>query len=252
MNNALHQKELIDFLKTNPPITTNDFLNFYRQFNPDMPVNTLRWRIHELKQQGIIYSPKRGIYTLKEKESFYPVISPKMSTLAELLAKRFPSVRFSIYAAQWIGNLSNHVYQTNNLVVEIDIDVLDAAFYLLKEQFPNTFISPEQKMYDYYILPQEENIIVNRLHVDAPLSKVKANFYTPKLEKLIVDLLINEPVILPIGTSEIELIVANALDNYAINYSALGRYATKRNVKEQLDKLLSGGLKENDPKGKLY
>ncbi len=236
MNNALHKKELINFLNEKSPITAQEFLKFYHQFDPNLPINTLRWRIFELKKQGIIYSPKRGLYALNEKEFFQPAISQKMHEVAELLQERFPTVRFSIYPTQWIGNLTNHVYQTNNLVVEIDIDVLDAAFYFLREYFPNTFISPEQKMYDYYILPQEENIIINRLHVDAPLNKVSKNFYTPKLEKLLVDVAVNDPVILSIGAAEIKAIITNALDTYNINYSTLKRYATKRNAKRKLEK----------------
>lgn len=245
MKTALHTKDLIIFLKNNLTVTTQDLLGFYHQFNSDLPINTLRWRIYELKQQGIIYSPKRGLYALNKKESFQPIPTQKMEELANLLQEKFPSVRFSIYPTKWVGNLSNHVYKTNNLVIEIDVDVLDAAFHFLKEHFPNTFLSPEQKMYDYYILPQEENIIINRLHVDAPLNKIKKNYYTPKLEKLIIDLVINDPVIFPVGTTEIKTIITNALDTYNINYSTLTRYANKRNAKQKLDKLISlGGILE--------
>ena len=42
-------------------------------------------------------------------------------------------------------------------------------------------------MYNYYISPQEENMIVNQLHVDASLNKVNDNFYTPKREKLLIE-----------------------------------------------------------------
>ncbi|MGH1789579.1 DUF6577 family protein [Enterococcus faecalis] len=243
MEKALHKKDLIIFLKNNQTVTTQEFLDFYRQFNPDLPINTLRWRIYELKQQGIIYSPKRGIYALNKKEPFQPILTQKMEELATLLQEKFPYVRFSIYPTKWVGNLSNHVYKTNNLVIEIDADILDAAFHFLKEHFPNTFLSPEQKMYDYYILPQEENIIINRLHVDAPLNKIRKNYYTPKLEKLIIDLVINDPVIFPVGVAEVKTIITNALDTYNINYSTLTRYANKRNAKQKLDKLIPlGGL----------
>ncbi|MBC1500620.1 hypothetical protein HB943_08375 [Listeria weihenstephanensis] len=247
MEKALHKIELMSFLKKNPTVSTQELLNFYRQFNPDLPMNTLRWRIYELKQQGIIYSPKRGLYSLNTKESFQPLPLQKMEELADLLQEKFPYVRFSIYPTKWLGNLSNHIYITNNLVIEIDADVLDAAFHFLKEHFPNTFLSPEQKMYDYYILPQEENIIINRLHVDAPLNKVRKNYYTPKLEKLIIDLLINDPIIFPVGGAEIKTIIRNAVDTYNINYSTLTRYANKRNTKKQIDKLISlGGITKND------
>lgn len=241
MTKALHKKDLIIFLKNNPIVTTQELFDFYHQFNPDLPISTLRWRIYELKKQGIIYSPKRGGYALNKKESFQPEPTQEMEKLASLLQERFPYAPFSIYSTRWIGNLSNHVYKTNNLVIEIDADILDATFHFLKEHFPNTFLSPEQKMYDYYILPQEENIIINRLHVDAPLNKIRANYHTPKLEKLIVDLVINDPIIFPIGVAEVKTIITNALEVYNINYSTLTRYANKRNAKQKLDKLISLG-----------
>lgn len=240
MENALHKKDLISFLKNNPIITTQDFLTFYRQFTPDIPLNTLRWRIHELKQDGIIYSPKRGLYSLNKKESFQAGTTPKMDEIAILLQEKFPyDVRFNIYPTKWIGDLTKHVYQINNLVIEIDADVLEPAFYFLKERFPNTFLSPGQEMYDYYILPDKENIIINRLYVDAPLNKIEKNYYTPKLEKLIVDLLINDPVIYPVGNAEVETIIEEAFNTYNVNYSTLTRYANKRNAKRRLDDVIS-------------
>lgn len=244
MKKKLHQEDLINFLNSNETTNTQQLWDFYRQFEPNLPINTLRWRIYELKQQGIIYSPKRGLYELNRKEPFQITPTKKMENLAELLEEKFPYARFSIYPTEWIGNLSNHIYKTNNLIVEIDADILNVAFHFLKEYFPNTFLSPDKKMYDYYILSQEENIIINRLHVDAPLNKVRKNYYTPKLEKLIIDLAINEPIILPLGDAEIKTILKNAINTYNINLSTLNRYANKRNAKEKLNKLISlGGIK---------
>lgn len=244
LKKKLHQKDLINFLNSNETINTQQLWDFYRQSEPDLPINTLRWRIYELKQQGIIYSPKRGLYELNKKESFQITPTKKMEDLAKLLEEKFPYVRFSIYPTEWIGNLSNHIYMTNNLIVEIDADILNVTFHFLKEHFPTTFLSPDKKMYDYYILPQEENIIINRLHVDAPLNKVRKNYYTPKLEKLIIDLVINDPIILPLGDAEIKMILKNAINTYNINLSTLNRYANKRNAKEKLNKLISlGGIK---------
>lgn len=244
MEKALRKNDLIIFLSNNPTVTTKELLDFYREFKPDLPINTLRWRIYELKRQGIIYSPKRGVYTLNKKDTFQPIPTPKMDELAKLLQEKFPYIRFSMYLTKWLGSLTKHMFLTNNLVIEVDADVLDATFHFLKEHYPNTFLSPEQKMYDYYISSKEENIIINRLHVDAPLNKIRENYYTPKLEKLIIDLVINDPVIFPVGAAEIETMITNALDTYNINYSTLIRYANKRHTKQKLGKLipLEGGI----------
>lgn len=230
MPKSFHIDELRVYLKEKKIVTIQELMAFYQQFTPDLSMSTLRWRVYELKQQKILYSPKRGQYALQEKEIFNPNPTKKMDELALLLQSRFPDVKFSIYPAQWIGNLSNHIYQTTNMIVEIDADVLDAAFYFLKENFTNTYLTPDEKMYTYYISPQEENIILNRLYVDAPVAKVKENYYIPKLEKLVVDLLINEPIIFPVGESEIKTIIMNATDTYSVSLSTLMRYAKKRHA----------------------
>lgn len=169
-----------------------------------------------------------------------------MEKIASLLKERFPYVRFNIYLTRWFNQLTNHIYQTNNLIVEIDGDVLETAFYFLRERYPNTFLSPNQEMYDHYILSQETNLMVNRLHVDAPLLKVSENYFMPKLEKIIVDLVINDPVIFPVETAEIKNMIENALDVYEINYSTLFRYAEKRKAKQRLGDLK--GLGEGEEK----
>lgn len=239
MASNLHLNELVKFLKTRSPVSTKELLNFYRQFTPNLPINTLRWRIYELKRQEVIYSPKRGLYALNVKKSFAPSPDERMLTISNLLQSKFPYVNFCLCPTQWLGKLTTHSYQSNDLIIEIDADVQNAAFHFLKEQFPNTFISPNQEMYDHYIQSSNENLIVNRLYVDAPLNKIAGNFYVPKIEKIIVDLLVNTPTIFPVSSAEIQTIIKNLLTTYNINYSTLMRYATKRNASRKLEKILS-------------
>lgn len=130
MASNLHQNDLISFLTNRPPASTKELLTFYRQFTPDLPVNTLRWRIYELKRQGIIYSPKIGLYTLNDKKTFAPLPDERMLNVANLLQSKFPYVDFSMYPTEWIGKLSNHVYQSNNLIIEIDADVLLSLIHI--------------------------------------------------------------------------------------------------------------------------
>ena len=67
MSSALKQSELENFLRQNQFVTTQQLLKFYREFEPDLKVNTLRWRIYHLKQANVIYSPKRGVFSLQKK-----------------------------------------------------------------------------------------------------------------------------------------------------------------------------------------
>jgi hypothetical protein len=102
----------------------------------------------------------------------------------------------------------------------------------LTESNPRVFLQPDMNIFQLYINNSEENIIVSRLLFDSPLSKIDGNFYTPKIEKLIVDLLVNRPMILPISDEERKIIAQNMIDTYTINQSTLNRYATKRNAEK--------------------
>ena len=86
-------------------------------------------------------------------------------------------------------------------------------------------------------------MIIERLYVDRPLNRRSVNYQIPKQEKLLVDLIVNDPMILPVGVSEVKKIIANALSKYNLNYSTILRYAKKRRVEK---KLIPFGIKESE------
>lgn len=243
MSSAFKLSELVSFLKQNQLVSTQQLLEFYRTFEPDIKVTTLRWRIYHLKQAGVIYTPKRGMYALQGKKAFQPEQTEKMRNLAQAIQAKYPYANFSIYPTEWLADLAEHVYQSRNIILEVDADALNSVFHFVKERYPNVYLCPDQGMYDLYISPREENIIVNRLYVDAPLNRVEGNYHLPKLEKLLVDLIINDPLILPVGESDVKSVVTNAREKYNVNYSTLLRYAKKRHISK---KLTSFGLKESE------
>ena len=54
MTSKLMISELEIFLKNNQPVSTQQLLEFYQTFEPDIKVNTLRWRIYQLKQNNVL------------------------------------------------------------------------------------------------------------------------------------------------------------------------------------------------------
>lgn len=61
----MNSKMKVDELKRkfkNKPFTSKEFYNFYLKEEPNLKETTFRWRVHSLKNDGIIYSPKRGLY----------------------------------------------------------------------------------------------------------------------------------------------------------------------------------------------
>ncbi|WP_319995433.1 DUF6577 family protein [Trichococcus shcherbakoviae] len=243
MTSKLMISELEIFLKNNQPVSTQQLLEFYQTFEPDIKVNTLRWRIYQLKQNNVLYSPSRGQFVLPEKQAFQPEQTKRMTELAEMIQEKYPYANFSVYPTEWLNDLADHIYLSKNVILEVDIDALKSVFHFLKQQYRNVYLNPDEKFYDLYISPQEENIILKRLYVDAPLNRINENYHIPKLEQLLVDIIINDPMILPIGASEVKKIITNAQDKYNLNYSTILRYAKKRHVEK---KLILFGLMEKE------
>lgn len=228
MTTTFKIKELKRYLRNHQPVDTKQLLQFYRSFDFSLSFSTLRWRIHELKKREIIYSPKRGQYALREKEAFPQYETPEMKDLARLIQVNYPEVKFSIFTTEWLTRFSDYTYFYHNLVVDVEGQSLNNVFQLIKQHHSNVFLSPDETKYRYYLSPDQENIIVNRLHVDAPLNNIDSHYYVPKFEKLIVDLMINSPIILMISKHEMKHILTRAQEKHHINFSTLRRYAKKR------------------------
>lgn len=67
----MSDKMRIDELKevfNKRPFTSTELFEFYLQKEPDLKKTTFRWRIYNLKNEGVIYNLKRGLYTTEGKK----------------------------------------------------------------------------------------------------------------------------------------------------------------------------------------
>ena len=90
MYDTLHIEELYNVLGNSERVSTFDIVNFYRSFIPDMPISTIRWKIHSLVDKGIIYPIGRGIYKFGRKTIFEPHVYRKTEVIADIMRRRLP------------------------------------------------------------------------------------------------------------------------------------------------------------------
>lgn len=176
----------------------------------------------------VIYSPARGKYALQEKETFLHKQTQSIKRLAKVVQKNHPTTKFSIYSTECLTRFSKLTYPANNLIIDVEGSSLKTTYQSIKTTYSNAFLFPEEANYRHSISPERENIIVNRLYADAPLTNIDSFYYVPKLEKILIDLIINDPIILMISKHEMKQILTHIHNTYNINYSTLKRYAKKR------------------------
>ncbi|QHA38256.1 hypothetical protein D5E69_22375 [Rossellomorea marisflavi] len=217
----------------NRPFTSRELYHFYLNYEPDLNENTFRWRIYNLKKEGIITSVKRGTYMLESRIDFIPPINLSLKRMYNKIKEQFPYIDISIWETNWLNNYMVHQPRTDNVIVEVDKDAMESVFSLLQETRSNVFLNPSKNEIDTYLLTGKNNIVVKNLVVESPI-QLQEKIHVPKIEKILVDLFIEKDLFIMYQGKELANIYELIFETFNINQSTLNRYATKRNVKERL------------------
>ena len=217
-----------------PHTTREELLGFYRSFEPDLKDSTFAWRIHSLKEKNLLKPVRKGVYTLSPKPQFHLQVEPKLRAIAIKLMKQFPTVRFCVWSTKWLNDWMIHQPGRFLLLVEAEAAATESVFYFLKdEHYKNVFLNPDDTLLERYIYEETESIIVKPLITKAPLEKGK-KIATPSLEKILVDLFIDQKLFSPFQGSELIYIYNTLHSKYALNITKMTAYAKRRTKEEEL------------------
>ena len=215
--NAFSSKELFEFYKTN---------------EADLKDGTFRWRVYELKKEGLIRSIKRGVYILDHKKKFQPEISHTTKLLYNMIRQKFPYIDICVWDTSWLDNFMNHQIYTSNTIFEVDKEAVSSVFNMLKEKKDRVYLNPDEREVENYIL-SENAIIVKSILREVPVQDSN-NVKIPKLEKILVDLYFDKTLLISYQGDEMKNIFNRAFEEYEINLTTLYRYARNRGIKDKI------------------
>ena len=234
MANKIETHNFKQYFENKEAITFQDIKNYYCTSDPEIPYTTINWRIYKLVQLGILQRIGKGLYQLGKTKSFVPPTNSKMKKIEAFLEKRFPFVQYCQWDLSRINSFAHHLINFNVSFVDVEKDAVDSAYHALKEQFPK--VMAVQNLYDG--LSEFNNyIIVRSLITEAPIQKT-GQIHTATIEKMLVDLAVDKEFMSFQG-SEIYTIFESAMEQYTINQNALLRYATRKNKKEEVEKIIT-------------
>ncbi|ACV62682.1 hypothetical protein Dtox_1834 [Desulfofarcimen acetoxidans DSM 771] len=212
--------------------TAQQLYSFYSEQEADLNVGTFRWRVHHLKELGIIRNLKRGIYVFESNKNFEPIVSRTLTKLYNLIRRQYPYTDISIWDTVWLHNFMIHQPAYSLIVVEVEKEAINAVFEMLREKMRNVYIySKKNNDIDYMI--SSNSIIIKPYLKESPVSKNK-KIVVPKIEKILVDLYFEESLFITYHGQEIYNIFENIFSKYTINITTLYRYARYRTIKENL------------------
>jgi len=211
-----------------------DIFRFYSSENPNIAQTTVNWRIYKLVQSGVIQRIGRGVYRFGKSNLFRPVLSLQIKKIAHNLKKEFPYTNFCIWELAMVNFFSHNLINFNLLLVDVERDAIDAAYYKLKETQKK--VVNIRKTYDD-ISELTGNICIRPLVSHAPL-RIQEKIQVAELEKILVDLATDKEFF-PFQGNEIFSIYENAFEKYTINESTMLRYAARKEKRENIKEIIN-------------
>jgi hypothetical protein len=194
---------------------------------------TIAWRIHDLKEKGIIHNIQRGVYSWSGKTQYVPEISEKIKTIQRRIQQQLPYTNFCIAETRWLNEFMRHQVFKSYLVIEIEKEATAKIYNSLKDGGENAFLTPDAFVFETYISITENALIVKPLISESPLQLVE-QVQVPTLEKMLVDI-ISDKEIYNAQETEAADIFKMAAEKYNINERKLMRYARRRNKATEIN-----------------
>jgi len=240
------ENKLINEFKGRDNFSRKELFDFFRYFEPDLKEGTFGWRIYDLKNKNIIESIQRGSYTISYKPKYKPNISGDILKLAKVISERFEDVKYCLWDTDWINQFSQHQSGKKLIIIEIEKDFIETLYYELKDSFRFDFyLNPDEKAIDFYISESQSPVIIKKLITRSPISKrteKKIKFYTPQLEKILVDLFTENKLFYFYQGAELMYVYENALKNYTLNYTKLFSYAKRREREQDIKQFMTNNI----------
>lgn len=207
---------------------------------------TLSWYLKEMVKENILFKLGRGIYTSKrvKTQEYLPRLTPKGIKTAKILAKEFPFIEISIFDGNVLADFQHHLSTNNIHYVEVEREAMESVFHFLKQNGMTAYLNPNKDFVYNNIDLSLEAYIVKPLVSESPLTEVDA-VNTPRLEKILVDVLCDEDMDYLHG-NEWNRLFDNANSMYTINRTMMLRYASRRNAKEKIENAIENLGKNYD------
>jgi len=223
--------KLKSYFKDQEMFTTSDLHHFYASLNDKLSKKAITWRIRRLVEQGGIYKVHRGMYSIEapHEAMYVPKPSSTLKAISKDMNKHFPLVNHCTWQFSLLNEFAQHLLNKDTLLLEVPTDLLNDVFDHFQGSSKRTIVKSGLNNNKVALNFNTKLMVVKELVSEAPIIQV-GGVYTISLEKLIVDLVVDDAVFENVLEAEKKTIIKNVTDKYIINMGTLKRYANRRNA----------------------
>lgn len=242
-NDTLNINDFYRKFANTKSVTKNDLRQYFTAENPDLTIQDFRRILYRLEKQGVIYASGSAVYSIqpasslpiKPKRKFVPIPSLTAKEITAAFKDQFPYLNCIYWETRILHSLMTHQPRTNMIILETDKDSESAVFnHFISLGIRPTFLDPDRTTIDRYVGVQDEPIIVSKLISQSPKKQKGSLLSYAKLEKILVDLLVDENKYYVYQGRELSSIFENVFNTFIINQDSMLRYAGRRTAQEKL------------------
>ena len=243
----LYLSELRVALSTRSFFRKTDLRDFYQSRLSELSENAFRRILYTLEKRNLIQKIDRGVYTLVNGQSsdhprrkYIPTLSTELSALNNSINAAFPYAEYLIWETKILHEFMLHQPGQSQLILETEKETTESVFNFLNERYRGkVYLRPDRVIFERYILPRADSIVVSNLITQSPHHKITGIPY-PKIEKILVDIFVDDEMYYVFQGQELVHIFETVYERYKISEKTLFRYAGRRKVSQKIRSFISG------------
>ena len=217
-------------------VSVRQLLSFYETSQPGLSKSTLYWYVGELTRMGILERSGQGLYRLPAenetvKPQYHAATSVRLVEYAAMIHKDLPFLDICVWETRQYHEFMLHQPIRSVLFIETSRDSMTSLFDLLLSKGLRAFLNPDVESMDRYVWSGDAELVVRPFLTDAPVKLLGGGSiprcHVPKLEKLLVELILDS-TLYPFQGAEQDRILVEALGSYQVSATTIRRYATRR------------------------
>lgn len=214
-------------------ITKTDLRNFYRVRVENFNEKLFRRILYALEKDQILIGIGAGIYSFKErgtnpKRKFSHPPTRELSRANHAVRKAFPYLDYLCWETNLLHEFMINQPRQNLIIIEAERGTSESVFNRLEGKYKSRiFLDPDRSTMENYIVRKTDPLIVIPLISRSP--RMADNIIPfPKLEKILVDILVDAAIFFAFQGIELSNIYENAFAAYWVNERTMFRYAERR------------------------
>ncbi|MFY8035319.1 MAG: DUF6577 family protein [Flexibacteraceae bacterium] len=243
------------WLRETEVITAPIFKEYWeREFGP-ISDSTIRGKLAQLTQKGKLRRIGTGEYryvTENTITSFSIVIQSKILDRAVWYALGYkPFIKVCVWETSIINNYSVHVPAVNFGVIEVEKELLELVYnHLNSSDYFGGKVFLDIDNPNFQRLGRNKDIekrpiLLKRMVGASPLQKNEEGYYHPKIEKLIVDLIVEQQNFQAYSGADLKSILTHFYKSHPINEDTLNSYAKYRNASIEVNDIIEHTLRND-------